>query len=157
MNMQLHSTGASFVAGREKDNPRDLVIDVIRNNPSATRTEQFEKFRALLGDSPDEYQRAVDWYFFVNMQSYLTGTRSNTHDPVQRKNVQAASRAVVENIKAQIMMLDLMMPNGKPMRDCTGSDMATFGNRFQKIAERVGKKAKVGDILAEEDVRAIMR
>lgn len=155
MNMGLHSTGASFVAGREDSNPRDLVVDVVKNNPSGTRKEQFEQFRASLQESGDEYQRAVDWYFFVNMQSYLTGTRHRA-DPVVRQAAVQQRAEMVEHIKAQIVVLDLTMPNGKPMKDCTGAEMAKFGNRYQKIAERVGKTKTVGSILNEEQVRGIM-
>lgn len=156
MNMELRSTGASFVAGREKDNPRDLVVDAMKSNPNATRTDQFEQFRVSLREHPDEYQRAVDWYFFVNMQSYLSGSRAGKY-PVQRRAAVARKAEVVEDIKSQIMMLDLTMANGKPMRDCTGAEMAKFGNRYQKIAERVGKAKTVGAVLNEEQVKAIMK
>jgi len=43
------------------------------------------------------------------------------------------------------------------MKDCTGQEMAAFGSRFQKIAERVGKTKLVGTVLTEDDVRKIMK
>lgn len=156
MNMELHSTGASFIAGKSEHNPRDLVIEAIQMMPNAGRKEMFDKFRALLADAGDEYHRAVEWYFFVNMHDYLTTSR-NHRDPIERAQDKAKQTEIVEIIKAQIIMLDLTMPNGKPMRDCTGAEMAKFGNRYQKIAERVGKAKTVGSVLNEDQVKTILR
>ena len=153
MNMALHSTGASFIAEKTDHNPRDLVIEVVKAMPEAGRKERFERFWADLGDAGDDNRRAVAWYFFVNMHDYLTTSR-NQADPVQRAQ---AKRDLVESIKAQIVMLDLTMPNGKPMKDCTGAEMAKFGNRYQKIAEQVGKAKLVGAVLNEDQVKEIMR
>lgn len=157
MNMELHSTGASFVAAKEHNNPRDLVLETIKKAPSLTRKERFDDFRELLKGSDEEYQRAVDWYFFVNMHDYFTTNRSRPQDPVERAHSRDRKAQMVESIKAQIVMLDLTMTNGKAMRDCTGAEMARFGNRFQKIAERVGKAKTVGSVLSEDQVKAIMK
>jgi soluble cytochrome b562 len=155
MNMELHAKGASFIATASEHNPRDLVVDVVKADPGAPSKEQFDKFRALLQDAGDDYQRAVDWYFFVNMRDYLVNTRTRQMDPVQRAEAKAEQRDRIESIKAQIVLLDLTMPNGKTMRDCTGAEMAKFGNRFQKIAERVGKTKTVGSVLSEDQVKTI--
>jgi hypothetical protein len=155
MNLELHSTGASFVAGKEENNPRDLVLEVIQALPDGTRTERFNMFRNRLADMPDDYQRAVEFYFFVNMHDYFTTSRSRP-DPMQRAQAVAKQRDMVESIKAQIVLLDLTMPNGKAMKDCTGAEMAKFGNRYQRIAEKVGKAKLVGAVLDEAGVRRIM-
>lgn len=155
MNMELHSNGASFIAGKQESNPRDLVIDAIKMCPGETRKEVFARFRTLLGEMGDEYQRAVDWYFFVNMHDYLTTNRSKHPRSVEPDQAKHPER--VASVKAQIVLLDLDMPNGKPMRACTGAEMARFGNRYQRIAEKVGKTKTVGDVLNEDQVKAIMK
>lgn len=156
MNMELHSTGASFIAEKTDHNPRDLVIETVKAMPEASRAERFERFRLILAEMGDEYHRAIEWYFFVNMHDYLTTAR-NQRDPMQRAEAKVKQTELVESIKAQIVMLDLTMPNGKAMKDCTGAEMAKFGNRFQKIAERVGKAKTVGSVLSEEQVKGIMK
>jgi len=159
MNLELHSTGASFVAGKSAHNPRDLVVTVLEKYPDADREEQFREFRNLLDKRADAFQRAVDWYFFLNMSTYMT-TNSNgreSPDPMQRAEAKARQQEMVENIKAQIVMLDLTMPNGKPMKDCTGAEMAKFGNRYQRIAAKVGKANTVGSVLNEDQVKAILK
>lgn len=160
MNMELHAKGASFIATQTADNPRDLVIDVVKNMPDDEVKAQFEQFRTLLKEEPDGYQRAVDWYFFVNMRDYLVSNRNRpAPDPVERANAKAQQQETVERIKGQIIMLDFLMPigDGKPMRDCTGAEMARLGNRYQKIADKVGKTKTVGEVLNEEQVRALMK
>jgi hypothetical protein len=157
MNLALHSTGASFVAGKSAHNPRDLVVTVLEKAPDAEREEQFQQFRQLLAKRADAFQRAVDWYFFLNMSTYLTTNRNVRPDPVQRAESVAIQQEMVESIKAQIVMLDLTMPNGKPMKECTGAEMSRFGNRFQRIAEKVGKTKTVGAVLNEDQVKAIMK
>lgn len=156
MNMDLHSTGASFIAEKSEHNPRDLVIDAVQRMPEGSRKERFEIFITSLAEAGDDYNRAVAWYFFVNMHDYLT-TNRNQPDPVQRAQAKAKQADLVENIKAQIVMLDLTMPNGKKMRDCTGAEMARFGNRYQRIAETIGKTATVGGVLSEYQVRRFMK
>jgi len=156
MNMELHSTGASFVAEKSDHNPRDLVIEVVKTMPEASRKDRFERFWLSLADVGEDYHRAVAWYFFVNMHDYLTTTR-NQRDPVERAEDRAKQTELVEKIKAQIVMLELTMPNGKPMKDCTGAEMAKFGNRYQRIAAKVGKANTVGSVLNEDQVKAILK
>ena len=63
---------AAFVAKQSEITARDLVAKVLDALPSASRDQQFDMFQSLLEKHP-EYQRSVDWYFFVNISSYLTG------------------------------------------------------------------------------------
>jgi hypothetical protein len=55
----------------------------------------------------------------------------------------------------QTILLDLVMPNGKAMRFCTGDEMAKFGTAYSIIAERVGS-VLVGEILVESEVRGLL-
>lgn len=156
MNLALHATGASFIATANEHNPRDLVVELVKKHPEMDRKALFDAFRSALEDAGDDYRRAVEWYFFVNMYDYLVTSRNRRADPVERANAKTLEREHIGSIKAQIVMLNLTMPNGKAMRDCTGAEMAKFGNRYQKIAERVGKAKLVGAVLDEDAVRKIM-
>jgi hypothetical protein len=158
MNMELHAKGASFIAASTEDNPRDLLVALIAKHPGTDRKAIFEMFCSDIDiDLTNPYQRAVAWYFFVNMHDYLTTNRNYKPDPIERARAKAQQSEEVERIKGQIMLLNLTMPNGKPMRDCTGAEMAKFGNRYQRIAEKVGKAKLVGLVLNEEQVQEIMK
>jgi hypothetical protein len=49
------------------------------------------------------------------------------------------------------------MPNNEQLRFCTGAEVAGFGAAFSEIAERVGDESMVGEILCEDEVRALLR
>lgn len=154
MQLNLHSTGASFA---KDSGPRDLIVSLVEDNPGADRKELFEKFARSLNKKSKDYRRAIEWYFFVNMYEYLTGSRHRQRDPVQLAEVRQANRNAIEQIKAKIVMLDLVMPNGKTIRDCTGHEMASFGTRFKKVAARVGKVNSVGSVLSEDELQKLMK
>lgn len=152
----LHETGASLMSAKAKGSKpvaMDIVKKAIERDPEGTREEQFEVFRSLL---KKDTEREALFYFFVNMRSYFVTNRS-IRDPMQRAQAKQQQEDMVESIKAQIMLLDLTMPNGKPMKDCTGAEMSKFGNRYQRIAEKVGKAKLVGAVLNEEQVRGILK
>lgn len=148
--------GASFLAKQATDNPREMLIGLIEENKDATKDDLFKIFRKHLDDEPG-YQRAVDWYFFINMYEYAVSNRNRKLDPVSRAEARQRQSERVESIKAQIVLLDLTMTNGKLLGDCTGAEVATLGNRFQKLAARVGKANTVRTVLSEDQVKAIMK
>jgi hypothetical protein len=155
MHADTSRTGASFLSKQAPDNPRQMLIKILESNPEMEKDDLFKAFRDELKED-DNYQRAVDWYFFVNMYEYLNTSRNRKPDRASRAAAKAASDALVETFKIKLALLDLPMPNGKAMRDCTGAEMAKFGNRYQKIAEQVGKAKTVGSVLSEDQVKQIL-
>lgn len=135
--------------------PRDIIVRLLKDAPDIDRKDTFEAFRMALR-ADEESRRAVDWYFFVHMYDDLVASKAPPPSTEMRERHRAERRVSVDRIKAQIALLDLTMPNGKPMRDCTGQEMAMFGNRFQKVADKVGKAKLVGEVLDEDQVREIM-
>lgn len=64
----------------------------------------------------------------------------------------AAAAVVVEKIK-DIVLLDLVMPNGKKIRHGTGREVLNFGGGFAKLACRIGGDDIFGEHFSEADVR----
>ena len=90
--------------------------------------------------------------------STTTGCRSKPA-PSPHVNVEAKAAAVtatVENIKA-LVLLDLVQPNGKKLRDCTGAEVrklaAQMPSWFKAIAAKVKPKEIVGLVLSEAEIR----
>lgn len=156
--------GALMIKKIEQDNPRELLVGIVEENRDKDKNALFEIFRREVLKS-HSLLRAVQWYFFINMYEYQETSRHQSSGARQPSVVTPSERLerriiqdqIVESIKQQIVMLDLLMPNEKLMRDCTGAEMAMFGSRYQKIAERIGKKAKVGDALTEDQLRMLMK
>lgn len=156
--MELQARGASFIAQSKDNNPLDLVEIVVKKMPDADRKERFSEFEQLLADEGEAYERAVRWYFFVNMHDLVTRAPRVTHGAAGDRDArQRQQRAVVESIKGQIMLLALTMPNGRAMSECTGSEMDKFGAAYKAIAKRVGPTKTVGNVLTEEQVRALVK
>lgn len=157
---------ASYFISNLADNPRDLLVQIGNDNKGLSKEQVFEKFRSELIKSK-EMMRAVQWYFFINMYEYSFGTKNQEGRPraaenrrasdLQRVEAKILQDTIIEDVKRQLVLLDLMMPNEKLMRDCTGSEMAKFGNRYQQIAAKVGKTKIVGDVLSEDHVREMMK
>lgn len=156
MHADTSRTGASFLSKQAPDNPRQMLIGILESNPELSKDDLFSAFCDELKED-ENYQRAVDWYFFINMYEYLNTSRNRKPNPASRAAAKEEADAMVESIKIKIALLDLPMANGKAMRDCTGAEMAKFGNRYQRIAEKVGKAKLVGSVLSEDQVKAIMK
>lgn len=155
MHADASRIGASFISKRSADNPRELLIKLIEDNKEATKDDLFRMFQDQI-DSEASYQRAVNWYFFVNMYEYAVTGRNNKSQEARGAS-KARVSAMAESIKEQIAMLDFPMTNGKLLGDCTGGELSTMSNRYQKLAERVGKAKTVRSVLTEDQVKAILR
>ena len=61
--------------------------------------------------------------------------------------------------KAQIILLDWILPNGKALRDCTGRDCLKMSNKvgtwLRKVSDHVKPTELVGSVLQEADVRKL--
>lgn len=155
MHADTSRVGASFLSKRSADNPRELLVKLFEDNPAASKDDLFKLFTDAIEDDPG-YLRAVKWYFFVNMYEYATRPERPSGGPrsaAKREATQQVTQAIIQ----QIVVLDLTMPNGKPMKECSGAEMLRFGARYQKIGERVGKTKNVGEVLSEDQVKAILK
>lgn len=132
---------------------RDLIAELVKAKPGSSAKELFEEFQNRVAAQP-LLQRTVDWYFFIQMFTEITAPpkRSTSPNPQGARAISAMKEA----IKSKIVLLELTMPNGKRLKDCTGGEVATFGNRFKLIADRVGKSRLVGEVLSEEDLQKIV-
>lgn len=152
--MTLHSDntrmGADFLAKRSERNPRQIIVSLIEQNPDASKDKLFDLFRKQVEDDED-CARAVQWYFFVNMYEYMVTSRNRK--PSQTMAAQAARAAQVSEIKRRILglSLDFTMPNGRPLRECTGADCAEAGGFLSKIARKVGPRTKVGAVFQTDE------
>jgi len=79
-----------------------------------------------------------------------------TPSPEHKAREKAAMRTAASAVAAQVVMLNLLMPNGRRMAMCTGAEMSKFGKAYERIAERAGDNL-VGDALTEAEVRALLQ
>ncbi len=77
--------------------------------------------------------------------------------PERQAREKVAIRTTAAAVAARILLLNRAMPNGKPMRACTGAEMAGFGAGYARVAAAVGCNNLVGDTLTEAHVKALMK
>jgi hypothetical protein len=74
--------------------------------------------------------------------------------PKARATRKAEARRAAKDVVAKL--LDMIMPNGKALRFCTGCEMEAFGEGFLRIAAAVPADAMVGEVLTEAETRALL-
>lgn len=139
----------------DRNNPRDLLVRVIEDNPGAGEAEWLKSFTRAVRDDEDYLDPIIGYWFANNYRSLIPVRRATP----QRRAAQAKARAaVVETIKLRIAAISLsfIMPNGKELRDSTGKECAQAGGWLAKIAKRVKPTEKVGSVLTEGQLRRLV-
>lgn len=149
-----------------KENALGLLISCIQERRSLTEREHKAVFRKMILEEgyEDFLEALVDEWLGIK---YTTALRAAT--PVSigelRANIAKRSRerkrADEQVVSAKSIMgarfLELVMPNGKALRDCTGEQCTKFGGFYARIGKKVGATQLVGRVLTADDVADIFR
>ena len=147
--------GAAKRAWKPK-NTRQVFEQIMRDNPRADRERITKLYReAIEGD--EDYLRTdleyccdnhwLAWEHQRRKPSSLSASSLGTAMPPSPELIQAT-----EQLKGMVLMM-LTMPNGKPLGDCTGSDLTKIGGWFGALRSKVGPRQTVRSVLSEEDLR----
>lgn len=163
--MQLRTASAGLKTTERS--ALDVLKKVIENFSGETKQQRFKEFCKLIAGN-EEYQRAVRWYYFVNMCDQLAAAGKPDKPPAEKiqpavsladKVLKAVEReASVRRLKRKIVqtvLLDLILPNGKLLRDAKFEDCAKAGGWFSKVAQMGEPDQVVGEMLSEEQLRAV--
>lgn len=159
MELAVGHHAATRQSYRDETSMKELITRLRDEYPQAAVDEIIRRF-AERARTDEEYLNACVEHAVVNTW--------NTMERLLRQSIQrpapheaAAQRqereTKVQSIKEQIMLLNLEMPNGKRMRWCTGAEMKKFGGAYVRIGEKVGRSKTVGQVLSEDQVKAIMK
>lgn len=153
---------------------RVLLLEMIEKHPKANPERLVRLFLERAREDDDHLTAAVE-YAVINTYQALerkkigyrpeAAPRSPPASPSPEEKGRRAreTEEQAEKIVAQIIRLNEIMPNGKRMRFCSGSEMIVMGNERTKEGAawiKIGKKAgtkMVGQALNEEQVKAILR
>ena len=151
--------GGPAVHKTERANPTELIIGLKDANPTSSK-EVIERLflNAIFGDitlpEPD-YLTPIGKYYFHNAWTQL---RCNPRRSKRRPVNVATRKHEVEKIKqkiASVIIGELLMPNGKMVKDCTGTEMVKYGGHWARMG-RIAKRKKVGDVLSEQQLADIV-
>jgi hypothetical protein len=123
-------------------------------------------FNEALQEDGEDYIETIIEYWFANNYHSLVVPRLAVQD--ERR---AAYNGAVENIREQlkkrinegaaIVLLNMTMPNGKRLADCTGSECIVLrrdiGGWLGRVARRVKPDETVGATLSEQQLQALYK
>lgn len=158
------ATGQSW----NSSNPRPLLEKLMDRYEDPRKKDDklaiFKAFREeVLSDEKQNALNAIIEYWFTNNFVRLIEEKYSGQKTRKQRAAEArANRAEVETQKsrikaaaAKLVFLDLMLPNGKSLRDSTGKECASAGGWFAKIAAQIKPNEIVGNALTEKQLRAL--
>lgn len=147
-------------------NPRDLLKRVIDDNPGADRAALLKMFNEALQDDGDDYIETIIEYWFTNNYQSLVAPRF-AQEAKRQETYNQAVAGIREQLRkrieegAAIVLLDMTMPNGKRLADCTGSECIvlrrSIGGWLGRVARRVKPDETVGATLSEQQLQALYK
>lgn len=156
--------GTAYTPREKRENPLGLYIAIIKEKPDAGERAHRKAFRQLLlSDGYEDFLDAVidEWQRI----KYSTAFRAALPPTVKEIRVAATKRkqervqedVAVSTAKAKIAerLFNIVTPNGKALRNCTGAECRKLGGWYSKIATKVGSARIVGRVLTAEDVAAL--
>jgi hypothetical protein len=132
--------------GTTGDNPRSLLLELLRQMPHADEATLAHQMRDhILAEQRDLLLPIILYFIRNNIRS------------LQARSEGRATRKLVAEAKAKIVerLLDMIMLNGKLLRDCTGADCIRLGGWLTRVGKKVGPKQRVGEVLSEQQLRAL--
>lgn len=143
----------------------DIFQRSLKNDPHGSRKDQFKAFLRAIRESDDLVEQLAEVYFEQNYHRFkvqekdgnvtIVGTpaeerraeviaaRRQEREQQVETMAQARVNRAMDMVK-KIVMLDMIMPNGKKLRHCTFAEVAKFGDIFAEIS-RHGKPNQVID------------
>lgn len=150
--------GAAAMRRGAKRNPVEVLVRLWEDDYGASKEALFARWRTAV-EADSNLLEAVLLSAFTNIVSAI---ERNNKRPVVRprqevKAARSAAAAVLSAAVREVVLMDLEMPNGKKLRECTFSEVGQFGSWFKLLACKGKPSEIVGKVLTEDDLRKIGR
>jgi hypothetical protein len=153
-------TGAKRQTWRDIS-PRKLLREIIEDDPKGGEAAWRTAFLAAINkelDGVDLTGTYTEACVLYSLDNALLALMPQYETKGRRAAQKAKTATAVENAQTRsqaILLLHLIMPNGKPLGQCTGADCKRFGGWYAKLAELVPARKQVADVLNESKVREL--
>lgn len=145
----------------KKANPRDILRRLIEQNPGHDEVALERLCWQTIKDDPEspDLMKTIFSYWFANNWRSLVDERytpAQRQEKRQAKAKAAVAREVVVTKVATKMVeriMDMAMPNGKSMSECTFGYVGKLGGGFTRIAKLGKPNQIVGKVLDEAKIR----
>jgi hypothetical protein len=128
-----------------KDDLRGLLVAVRKEHPDKTRDQCWTIYLARAKPVDALVENGLRRCFDNDWRA-----KSPARAPVTEEEAEAFKWGLMS-----IVLLDLILPNGKKLRDCTGKECRAAGGWLIDVAERVGDDGMVGVLMAETELASI--
>lgn len=149
------ATAQSF----SEHNPRDLLMRLRDDDPSAQRETLFARFNDAVQEPANaDYLAAVIEYWFANNFLALTRAQQATDKAARLRLIAAGGKALDQMIehRAAVILMDMVTPNGKALGDCARRDLERTGGFFGRVAAAMpNRKLHVRNALTEDQLHAL--
>lgn len=130
----------------------DLMRELMRENPDLNERKLIRKWRNIVRDDPDMTDGALALAGLYIYNAVLPGKkrrRRNKETKLER------SRKQMERNRKQMerSMFSFVMPNAKPLGDCTFGEVGRFGEGFARLAKMGQPNEVIRDKLTQAQAR----
>lgn len=164
LNLEPRQYGACRVRATHNVNLDRILKKLLRRRPDASDQALA---RTFLKSASQEELEALACYWVSNRRNKVEPYREEDEEPLEARIVRSHARAeekkkAVAKTKAaaaavgQKILMNLEMPNGKALGDCTGSDDERLAKGFTKLSKLVNPKEK-NSKLGEAKVRSAFK
>lgn len=142
------------------DNPREILISIIDEYPSAGKDKLLKFFTQKVFEKENRtlLETIIEYWFANNLYSLLNSDpklKKQFSQPLQVAKIKAQIRERIK-VAAGVVLMDMIMPNKKKLRDCSGAECAAVGGWLSIVATRMSPSAIVGKTFSEQDVRGML-
>jgi hypothetical protein len=144
----IGTLGQTRSTWRDDNHLRGLLLRLVIENPQANR----EELEALYLDKAESNSTLVK----EALRRSFDNDYWQLQRPAKRRRppTEAEITAVAEKLRV-VVLLDLVLPNGKKLRECSGQECRQAGGWLTAVADRIGNRGIVGEKLSEAEVAAL--
>ena len=166
MSIQTVGTYGASIQSSRHVNPRDFLKDLLDANKGMGEIKLLKLVRKHLKneDNQDDLDGVIDYWFVNNYRSLLSAPVKATITSAERKadsraKVAAKAAVIMEKltIRAHFILMDMKLPNGKKLGDCTGRELSQIGGAMIDIAGSIKPDEIVRNVLSESKLRKLYR
>lgn len=158
MFTEASRTGAAAMSRVARKNPTELLRQMREADRTASPEHLFRKWCDIVRDD-DDYLSAALHHAFTNINTTLERDENKTPPTAKqtaerRASEQAKVSALKERV-AKIVLMNIMLPTGKLLRESTFADCKKAGGWFAKVAAKGKPNQVVGRTLSEVDLQKL--
>jgi len=128
----------------------EMLIRLHQQNPEDDRDDLMSRFVDVCLTTKVFHAELAEYWYRLNYGVLIQ--RPSVTEQERAEQAEQRAREVKETVKLakKIIItqykLSTVMPNGKPLRDCIGEEIASWRDQLGRVADKVKPKQKVGDV-----------